>query len=44
MLPMIRRMQEAYKLSGVTVVDDAGMFSAANKKAIVDSGLQPTRR
>ena len=39
MLPMIRRMQEAYKLSGVTIVADAGMFSAANKKAIVDSGL-----
>lgn len=39
MLPMIRRMQEAYKLSGVTVVADAGMFSAGNKKAIVDSGL-----
>nr|WP_144018384.1 IS1634 family transposase [Corynebacterium glutamicum] len=39
MLPMIRRFQEAYQLDHVTVVADAGMFSADNKKAIIEAGL-----
>lgn len=39
MLPMIRRFQTAYQLEDVTLVADAGMFSAANKQAIADAGL-----
>lgn len=39
MLPMIRRLQDAYGLDDVTIVADAGMFSAGNKQAIVDAGL-----
>ena len=39
MLPMITRFQEAYQLDEVTVVADAGMFSAANKQALIDAGL-----
>ena len=39
MLPMIRDFQEAYNLDKVTVVADAGMFSAANKTAIMQAGL-----
>lgn len=39
MLPMIRAFQQAYNLNEVTVVADAGMFSAGNKQAIIDAGL-----
>ena len=39
MLPMIRRFQDAYLLDEVTVVADAGMFSAVNKQALIDAGL-----
>ena len=39
MLPMITRLLEAYQLDGVTVVADAGMFSVANKQALIDAGL-----
>lgn len=39
MLPMITRFQDAYQLDEVTVVADAGMFSAANKQALIDAGL-----
>ncbi len=39
MMPMIQRLQQAYDLSQVTVVADAGMFSARNKQAIIDAGL-----
>nr|BFF05836.1 IS1634-like element IS1549 family transposase [Brevibacterium otitidis]BFF07027.1 IS1634-like element IS1549 family transposase [Brevibacterium otitidis]BFF08183.1 IS1634-like element IS1549 family transposase [Brevibacterium otitidis] len=39
MLPMIQSLAQAYNLDDITVVADAGMFSAANKKAIVDAGL-----
>lgn len=39
MLPMITRFQDAYQLDDVTVVADAGMFSAANKQALIDAGL-----
>lgn len=39
MLPMIRAFQGAYNLDKVTIVADAGMFSADNKKAIVAAGL-----
>lgn len=39
MLPMIQRLQAAYDLTDVTVVADAGMFSASNKQAIIDAGL-----
>ncbi|QPK79285.1 IS1634 family transposase [Corynebacterium lizhenjunii] len=39
MLPMIQRLAQAYNLDDITVVADAGMFSAANKQAIVDAGL-----
>lgn len=39
MLPMIRRFQQAYGLDDITVVADAGMFSAANKRAIAEAGL-----
>ncbi len=39
MLPMIKDFQSAYSLDQVTVVADAGMFSADNKTAIVDAGL-----
>lgn len=37
MLPMIRRFQESFDVDDITVVADAGMFSEANKKAIVDA-------
>ncbi|MCK2200997.1 IS1634 family transposase [Corynebacterium callunae] len=39
MLPMIKQFQQAYQLDRVTVVADAGMFSADNKKAIIEAGL-----
>lgn len=39
MIPMINRLQQAYDLTQVTVVADAGMFSASNKQAIIDAGL-----
>ena len=39
MLPMITRFQEAFQLDEVTVVADAGIFSAANKQALIDAGL-----
>lgn len=39
MLPMIQRLAKAYNLNDITVVADAGMFSASNKKAIVDASL-----
>lgn len=39
MLPMIKAFQAAYKLDKVTIVADAGMFSADNKTAIVKAGL-----
>lgn len=39
MIPMIEQLQRTYDLTQVTVVADAGMFSAANKQAIVDAGL-----
>lgn len=39
MMPVIKRLQQAYDLSQVTVVADAGMFSAGNKQAIIDAGL-----
>nr|WP_244977360.1 IS1634 family transposase [Corynebacterium lizhenjunii] len=39
MLPMIRAFQAAYNIDQVTVVADAGMFSADNKTALVEAGL-----
>jgi DDE family transposase len=39
MLPTIEAFMAAHKLADVTVVADAGMISAANKKAIEDAGL-----
>jgi Transposase DDE domain len=39
MLPTITSFMAAHRLSDVTVVADAGMVSAANKKAIEDAGL-----
>ena len=39
MVPMIQRLRDAYGLDDITVVADAGMFSAGNKKAVVDAGL-----
>ncbi|STD39297.1 transposase-like protein [Corynebacterium striatum] len=39
MLPMILRLKDAYHLDDITIVADAGMFSAANKTAIIDAGL-----
>ncbi|PRQ10564.1 transposase [Corynebacterium sp. 13CS0277] len=39
MLPVIQAFQDAYRLESVTVVADAGMFSAANKKALREAGL-----
>ncbi len=33
MLPMILRLKDAYHLDDITIVADAGMFSAANKTA-----------
>ncbi|WP_425321658.1 IS1634 family transposase [Corynebacterium lizhenjunii] len=39
LLPMIRAFQSAYNLDRVTIVADAGMFSAENKTAIVEAGL-----
>ncbi|WP_231367289.1 IS1634 family transposase [Schaalia sp. ZJ405] len=39
MLPMIRAFQAAYNIDQITVVADAGMFSAENKTALVEAGL-----
>jgi hypothetical protein len=39
MLPVITAFQEAYHVTDVTVVADAGMFSDANQCAIEDAGL-----
>lgn len=39
MLPMIRRFQDSFHADDITIVADAGMFSAGNKKAIVEAGL-----
>jgi hypothetical protein len=39
MLPTIRAFMAAHQLADVTVVADAGMISAANKKAIEAAGL-----
>src|SRR5690348_795856 len=39
MLPTIRAFMAAHQLADVTVVADAGMISAVNKKAIEDAGL-----
>lgn len=39
MLPMISRFRQSFGVDDITIVADAGMFSAANKKAIVDAGL-----
>ena len=39
MLPMIEQLQRTYDLTRVTVVADSGMFSAGNKKSIIDAGL-----
>lgn len=39
MILMITRLKEAYQLDDITVVADAGMFSAGNKKAVVEAGL-----
>jgi len=39
MIPMITRLKEAYQLDDITVVADAGMFSAGNKKAVIEAGL-----
>ncbi len=39
MLPTITAFMAAHRLPDVTIVADAGMISAANKKAIEDAGL-----
>ena len=39
MLPTLKAFMAAHKLADVTIVADAGMISAANKKAIEDAGL-----
>jgi hypothetical protein len=39
MLPTIEAFMTAHQLPDVTIVADAGMISAANKKAIEDAGL-----
>ena len=39
MLPTIGAFMAAHQLADVTIVADAGMISAANKKAIEDAGL-----
>ena len=39
MFPMIRNVQDAYGVEEVTVVVDAGMFSAGNKASIIEAGL-----
>jgi hypothetical protein len=39
MLPVITSFMAAHRLSGVTVVADAGMVSEANRNAIEDAGL-----
>jgi hypothetical protein len=39
MLPTIEAFMAAHKLADVTIVADAGMVSAANKKATQDAGL-----
>ncbi|MHA6749161.1 IS1634 family transposase, partial [Actinotignum timonense] len=38
MLPMIERLRRAYRLTDITVVADAGMFSASNKQEIIGAG------
>jgi hypothetical protein len=39
MIPTIKAFMTAHQLADVTIVADAGMVSAANKKAIEDAGL-----
>ena len=39
MVPMIQRFCSTYDVGAVTIVADAGMFSASNKQAIIESGL-----
>ncbi|ERS57894.1 hypothetical protein HMPREF1257_00228 [Corynebacterium sp. KPL1814] len=39
MFPMIRNVQDAYGVEEVTVVVDAGKFSAGNKVSIIEAGL-----
>ncbi len=39
MMPTLTAFMKAHQLTDVTVVADAGMISAANKKAIEDAGL-----
>nr|WP_275542137.1 hypothetical protein [Corynebacterium glutamicum] len=39
MLPLVRHVQEACQPDRATVVADVGMFSADNKKAIIEAGL-----
>ncbi|MGJ9471688.1 IS1634 family transposase, partial [Actinotignum sp. GS-2025b] len=39
MLPMIERLRRVYRLTDITVVADAGMFSASNKQEIIGAGL-----
>jgi hypothetical protein len=39
MVPVLRAFLDAHNLADVTVVADAGMVSAANKRAIEDAGL-----
>ena len=39
MVPMLQRLAQAYDLTDITVVADAGMFSAGNKDAIITAGL-----
>jgi hypothetical protein len=39
MLPVLQEFMTAHRLSGITVVADAGMISEANQKAIGEAGL-----
>ncbi|CAM2750809.1 IS1634 family transposase [Actinomyces slackii] len=39
MIPMIKSFMEAYSIDDVVVVADAGMISAANKRALEEAGL-----
>ena len=39
MAPMINRLQSAHDLDTITVVADAGMYSATNKTAVLEAGL-----
>ena len=39
MLSMIQRLAKVYSLDDITIVVDTDMFSASNKKSIVDAGL-----